>query len=190
MISSRNLEGKHLNIPENDRFADSFRDVFELNSDGSQCAVSLNGGFLGVMDTQTPENDLIIYDESEYSRFDGQFIGQKLAFSAAGSPGSVFGIIDCEEGLYLGDMEGSSVFGLRQYGGRLYVSQNDTLVGFDTDTFEQSEIAYTENKNINTFDISDKFAITASDDSYSIFFKEAGKLQTEQSEKSESFSMA
>lgn len=189
VISSRNLEGKHLNIPENDRFADPFRDVFELNSDGSQCAVSLNGGFLGVMDTQTPENDLIIYDESEYSHFDGQFIGQKLAFSAAGSPGSVFSIIDCEEGLYLGDMEGSSVFGLRQYGGRLYVSQNDTLVGFDTDTFEQSEIAYTENKNINTFDISDKFAITASDDSYSIFFKEAGKLQTEQSEKSESFAL-
>lgn len=177
--SSRSLNGRHLNIPENDRFADSFRDVFELNNDGSLCAVSLSNGYLGCMDTVQPENDLIVYDESEYSYFDGRFIGNKFAFSAAGTSGSLFGIIDCEEGRYIGDMEGNSVFGIKAYDERLFVTQNDTVVEFNPETFEQTEIAYTENKNIKAFDISDSYAIAAADDSYTVFFSGARQLQTE-----------
>lgn len=187
VIASRDLDGKHLNIPENDRFADALRDVFELNGDGSQCAVSLNDGFLGVLDPTDPENDLIIYDSSDYSVFDGEFTGNKFAFSGAGNGGSVFGIIDCEAGIYLGDMEGSSAFGISKYDGKLYVSQNDTIVEFNTDTFEQTEAAYTEGLNIKSFDISDKFIITASDSSFNIFNRDGVMIQSGQCEKTPDF---
>lgn len=187
LISCRSLGGKHLNIPENDRFADSFRDVFELNNDGSMCAVSLNNGFLGFIDAVKPEKDLIVYEDSEYSYFDGKFIDTKFAFSAAGAPGALFGIIDCKAGQYIGDMEGNSKFELCTYGGKLFVSQNDTIVEFNTETFEQAEIAYTENKNIKAFDISEKYAVAATDDSYTVFFGGAGQLQTESCETEDNF---
>ena len=83
IISFRELNGRHLNVPENDRFADSDRDVFALNQDGSLCAASLTGGYLSVMDVYDMFNDLIIYEESDYAVFDGDFIGNIFAFSAA-----------------------------------------------------------------------------------------------------------
>lgn len=186
-ISCRSLDGKHLNVPENDRFADSFRDVFELNDDGSMCAVSLNNGYFGFIDPAQPEKDLIVYEESEYSYFDGKFMGSKFAFSAAGTPGALFGVIDCEAGEYLGDMEGNSRFELCTNDGKLFIAQNDTVVEFNTDTFEQTETAYTENKNITAFDISEKYAIAATDDSYTVFFGGAGQLQTESCETAADF---
>lgn len=190
IISSRSFMGKHLNVPENDRFADPGRDVFELNDDGSLCAVSLNDGFLGIIDTVDPENDMIIYDESEYSYFEGKFIGTRFAFSAAGTQGSLFGIIDCDAGEYLGDMEGNSVFSLKEYNGKLYVSQNDTIVEFNTETFEQTEAAYTENKNITAFDVSENYIVAAVNDGWTVFDRGAGILQTEKCENEKDFVIA
>ncbi len=187
LISSRSLDGRHLNIPENDKFADSGRDVFELNYNGSICAVSLNGGYLGLVDAYDQSNDLTVYESSGYTYFDGSFIEENFAFSAAGTPGSIFGILDYEVGEYLGEMTGNAVFGIEDYSGKLYITLNDTIVEFDTENFSQTEIAYTENKNINTFDISDNYTIAATDDDFSIFFKGAGLLQTESCEIMENF---
>ncbi len=190
IISTRQLDGKHFNIPENDKFANSERDVFELNNDGSMCAVSLNGGYLGIMDIYNMYNDLIIYESSDYSLFNGVFKDNIFAFSAAGSNGSVFAMVDYAGGVYLGEMSGNSVFGIKLYNDKLYISQNDTAVMIDTETFEQTEIAYTENKNITAFDISDNYAVSAADDGYSVFYRGAGILQSEQRDVSPDFVIA
>lgn len=178
LISVRGLDGKSLNIPVNDKFADSGRDVFELNGDGSVCAVSLTGGYLGLLDIYNIFNDLIIYESSDYTAFGGGFIDNVFAYSAAGGSGSVFEMIDFQNDLSLGSIEGSGVFGVTVYGGKFYVTQNDTAVSIDPSTLEQTEAAYTENKNITAFDISDSFAISAANDGFSVFYRGAGVLQT------------
>ncbi len=182
LISLQELDGRNLNVPENDRFADADRNVFELNEDGSMCAVSLSDGYLGVMHIYDDQRDIVVYDASDYSHFDGNFIGSVFAFSAAGASGSQLGLIDCADAQYLGGMDSNTVFAVKAYDGRLYVSLNDTLVMMDTETFEQTAAAYTENKNIDSFDISGKYVIVSADESYSVFFSGAGLLQSEQRE--------
>lgn len=179
LISLRNLDGRKLNVPENDRFADSDRNVFELNEDGSLCAVSLSNGYLGIMDIYDEQRDMIVYNVSDNSYFDGNFVDNIFAFSSAGASGSLFGLIDCNTAQYLGGMDGNSIFTVKTYNDKLYVSLNDTVVMMNTETFEQTEVAYTENKNIDSFDISEKYAIATADNSYSIFFGGAGLLQSD-----------
>lgn len=187
VLSSRELYGRHLNIPENDRFTDSGRDVLELNLDGSMCAVSLTGGYLGIMDIYNEENDLVIFDGSDYTRFDGKFLDNIFAFSAAGSSGSIFGMVDWVNAEYLGDMPGNSIYRLTVYDGELYITQNDTIVHMDTRTYEQTETAYTENQNINAFDISENYVISAVDRAVTIFARGTGILQTEGCEEAPDF---
>lgn len=187
IISYRELDGRRLNVSDNIKFADPGGYVLEMNSDGSRCAVSLSGGYLGVIDIYNSLNDLIIYDTSDNTVFEGVFTGDKFAFSAAGKSGSLFGMIDCETGQYLGDMAGNSPFGIAVYNGGLYVTQNDTAVMIDPETFEQTEIAYTENKNIKAFDISENYAVSATDNGYSVFFRGAGILQTDIREEAPEF---
>lgn len=179
LISFRELDDKHLNIPENDKFTDTQRDVFELNDDGSMCAVSLNGGYLGLLDIYNKFNDLIIYEASDYSIFDGNFIVDSFAYSAAGNSGSLFGVVNYKTDKYVGDINGNAIFSVTLHDDEIYISQNDTIVKVDADTFAQTEIAYTENKNITAFDISDKYIVSATNDGFSIFYRGAGLLQTE-----------
>ncbi len=187
IVSFRELYGNHLNVPENDKFADPGGSVLKMNEDGSMCAVSLDGGYFGILDIYNLFNDLIIYESSGYTAFDGMFFGDIFAFSAAGGSGSIFGMANCKTGQYLGDMAGNSIFKIRKHNGRLYVSQNDTAVMIDTETFAQTEIAYTENKNISAFDISDNYVISAWDGGYSVFFRGAGILQNNVRERSTDF---
>lgn len=178
LISERSLNGNHLNVPENDRFADSQRDVFELDDKGRLCAISLNNGYLGFMDIDDPENDLILYEESDYTNFDGGYSGDLFAFSAAGRSGSLFGLIDITNAEYIGDMTGNSIFDVQIRNDKIYLSEDDVLVEFDPKTFEEIPAAYTEDKNIIGYDISDKYVLAATDDTYSIFFEDAGLMQT------------
>ena len=179
VISVRELEGKHPDIPENDNYADACRSIFELNGSGSMCAVSLTEGYLGIIDVFDESGDLIIYDTSDYSYFNGKFLGDIFGFSASGKTGAVFGIVDWVNGQYIGDMQGNTPFKILTYDDKLYVSQNDTVVQMNTDDFSQSEAAYTENKNITALDVSDKYIISAFDGGYSIFSNGAYILQSE-----------
>lgn len=185
LITERSLEGRHLNIPENDMYADAMRDVFELDEKGEFCAVSLSGEYLGVLNIKDPERDLIIFDETDdhgYTHFEGAFIKNDFAFSAYGNKGALFGIIDCKDVAYLGDMTSDSLYRLKAYKDKLYVIQNATAVEFNTDTFEQTEVAFTDTNNINAFDISDNYVLAATPEGYSVFYGGAGLLQSNTSE--------
>lgn len=182
LISSRSLDGKHFNIPENDMYADAMRDIFELNENGSLCAVSLNGGYMGFVSIDNPDDDLILYEQSDNTFFDGCFAGSIFAFSAAGGSGSLFGLIDTEDVNYIGDMPGSSFYSVAEHDGQIFLSENDVLVQFDINTFEDHPAAYTEDNNIIGFDISDNCIIAAMKDGYRIFYSGAGLLQAESCE--------
>ncbi len=176
LVSYRELDGKHLNIPENDKFADAERDVFELNEDGSLCAVSLEGGFLGMLDIYDYDGDLIIYDASDYADFSGVFCDDLFTFSAFGGADPIFGMADFKTAEYIGDLTENDPVELKVYNGELYITRNDTVFKVETETLEQIEAAYMENKNITALDISDKYIICAAEDGYSIFYKNAGLM--------------
>ena len=185
LISFRKLDG-HLNIPENDRFADAMRDVFELNSDGSRCAVSLNGGALWVLDIYNKFNDLYIYETSDFTVFDGEFAGDVFAYSAYGNK-SVFGAVDVRTGRKLGELNANAPISVSNHDGEIYITQNDTVVKIDMTTFEQSPAAYTENKDVTSFDVSDKYVISATGDGFSVFSLGAGLVQSEEREAAPDF---
>ncbi len=185
LISFRELDG-HLNIPENDRFADAMRDVFELNSDGSRCAVSLNSGALWVLDIYNKFNDLYIYEMSDFTVFDGEFAGDVFAYSAYGNK-SVFGMVDVNSGKKLGELNANAPISVSNHDGEIYITQNDTVVKIDMATFEQSPAAYTENKDVTAFDVSDKYVISATGDGFSVFSLGAGLVQSEEREAAPDF---
>ena len=185
LISFRELDG-HLNIPENDRFADAMRDVFELNSDGSRCAVSLTDGALWVLDIYNKFNDLYIYETSDFTVFDGEFVGDVFAYSAYGNK-SVFGAVDVRTGRKLGELNANAPISVSNHDGEIYITQNDTVVKIDMTTFEQSPAAYTENKDVTSFDVSDKYVISATGDGFSVFSLGAGLVQSEEREAAPDF---
>ena len=185
LISFRELDG-HLNIPENDRFADAMRDVFELNSDGSRCAVSLTDGALWVLDIYNKFNDLYIYETSDFTVFDGEFSGDVFAYSAYGNK-SVFGAVDVKTGRKLGELNANAPISVSNHAGEIYITQNDTVVKIDMATFEQSPAAYTENKDVTAFDVSDKYVISATGDGFSVFSLSAGLVQSEERETAPDF---
>ncbi len=179
LISFRDLQDRHLNVPENDRFADAERDVFELSSDGSLCAISMTGGSLWVLDIYNKFNDLYVLYTSDYTVFDGEFFGNRFAYSAYGSEGSAFRIVDISSDKEVGGIKSNSLISVRKHAGAAYISQNDTVVKIDTETFGQSPAAYTENKDITAFDVSDKYVISATSDGFSVFSLGAGLIQSE-----------
>lgn len=181
------LNGMHFNIPENDLFADALRDVFELNEDGSALAVSLNGGFLGIIDSIDRAGDIVIYDSSDNTAFKGGFLGDIFAFCADSPTGSVFGLANYRAVEYLGEMSSTDPFDMKIYSGNLYISQNDSTVIIDTETFEQIPEAYTENQNIKSFDISDKYAISSYNGGWQISFKGIGAMQSAEQEETPDF---
>ena len=185
LISFRELDG-HLNIPENDRFADAMRDVFELNGDGGRCAVSLNNGALWILDIYNKFNDLYVYETSDFTIFDGEFAGDIFAYSAYGNK-SVFGAVDVKTGRKLGELNANAQISVSNHAGEIYISQNDTVVKIDMTTFEQTPAAYTENKDVTAFDVSDKYVVSATGDGFSVFGLGAGLVQSEKRETAPDF---
>lgn len=179
MISFRSLDGRHLNVPENDRFADLDIDVFEMNEDGSLCAVSLTDGYLGILDIYNEFNDLVIYENSPYLIFDGKFIEDLFVFSASVNSDSTWGLVNYKMAELLGDIPETSPVCIETYDGRLYVSRNDEVFMIDTGTLDMYRVAYTENNDITAFDISDKYVISAAGEGYTIFYGGGGILQTD-----------
>jgi len=71
----------------------------------------------GFFDLENPEDNMIIYDETNYGHFEGGFYGKYFAFAANKSDQSLFGLIDIKEGLYVGSLESRDNFHLKQMGG-------------------------------------------------------------------------
>lgn len=187
LISFRVLDG-HLNIPENDRFADAMRDVFELNSDGSRCALSLSGGALWILDIYNEFNDLYVYETSDFTVFDGEFSGDIFTYSAYGNR-AVFGAVNVINGKKLGELSSGAPISVSRSGRDIYITQDGTVVKIDMTTFEQTPAASAEG-TVTAFDISDKYAVAATESGFSVFGLGAGLIQTEEREAPPDFVLA
>lgn len=169
---------RYLPAPVNDIFADPGGIVFSLNEDGSMLAASFSDGGLTVFDLDNPDEDMIVYEESDYVRFEGGFCGQYFAFAANKSDESIFGLIDIAEAVYLNGYNSRSNFLFRTDSEGMYLSDGSLLVSFDPDTLEETELAYTANANISAFSVNEGYILAATDDNCFSFYDSGANLMS------------
>ena len=140
------------------------------------------------MDTEHPEDDLIVYENSDYTEFAGGFHGDKFVFSAGKSGHSIFGLVNVEEGTYIGDMESNLRMKAKADERGIWVSEGNLLSEFDPDTLDDKEIAFTDTWNISNFSVSDKHALAVTNEpGFTIFDQGENALVHEKSDEEYSF---
>ena len=188
LLRERSMGDKKMPSAFNDSFADPDNAIFCLNMDGTMLAISFSDGGLYVMDTEHPEDDLIVYENSDYTEFAGGFHGDKFVFSAGKSGHSIFGLVNVEEGTYIGDMESNLRMKAKADERGIWVSEGNLLSEFDPDTLADKEIAFTDTWNISNFSVSDKHTLTVTDEpGFSIFDQGENALVHEKSDEEYSF---
>lgn len=188
LLRERSMGDKKMPSAFNDSFADPDNAIFCLNMDGTMLAISFSDGGLYVMDTEHPEDDLIVYESSDYSEFAGGFHGDKFVFSAGKSGHSLFGLVNVEEGTYIGDMESNLRMKAKADARGIWVSEGNLLSEFDPDTLDDKEIAFTDTWNISNFSVSDKHTLAVTDEpGFSIFDQGENALVHEKSDEEYSF---
>lgn len=179
-LYERSFEGNHLQVAANDIFADPEDEIFALNEEGTLLAVSFAGGGLMVYDMDSPEEDLIIFDASQYAHFEGGFCEKYFVYAASAGSGSEFGIVDTEEGVLLGGSQSGSPYRLKAGAEGICLANENLLVRFDPVTLEQQELAYTDSVNITGFAVDDGYVLVAgSDNSFAFYDGGANRMSSE-----------
>ena len=131
-------------IVDNDTFADPNDNLFAISEDGKYLALSFENGGLFVYDTTTAEEYIEIYDQSEFTHFEGGFYGQYFAFSSTTDGLSVFAVIDTVELEQTGGFELDDRIGVVTNESGIYISNESTIVKIHPITGEQEEVAYAD----------------------------------------------
>lgn len=180
MTGKCSFEGRRMQVPFNDTFADAQNRIFSLNGDGSLLAVSFTDGGLMIFDRDDADGSMEIYDKSVYISFAGGFCGKYFAFAANGDAESLFGLLDVEKAEYLGDYTSQENFLLRTDGENIYLADGNLLVRFDPETRKEIEIAHTENEKITAFTVNDGYVLAATDhQSFSFYDSGAHRMSSE-----------
>ena len=175
-IRECSFKGNQMQVAVNDIFANPHNRIFSLNQNGSLLAVSFSGGALRIFDLENSDEDMIIYEETAYGHFEGGFCGKYFAFAADKNDESLFGLVNTEEGVYVGVVESRDQFFLKTDEQNIYLTNKNLLVSLDPDTLEQKELAYTNDVNITGFSIGDGYVIVATDDKKFSFYDSGANL--------------
>lgn len=171
------FQGAHMAVAANDIFADPKNGVFALNRDGSLLAVSFSGGGLTVFDLEDSDGDMVIYEESEYGRFQGGFCGKYFAFAADGGTDR-FGLVDTEAAALIGSLESRDGFLLKADEGGIYLGSGNVLIELDSATLEELEVAYTGSLAMANFAVGGSHALVATEDGCFSFYDSAASLMS------------
>lgn len=130
--------------PVNTMFGDPENDIFVLDKAGRYLAVSFADGALMIYDTQDADGEIEIFDQSEYTFFEGGFYDRWFGFVASDGTNSDFYAIDMKALDMAGSMSVPGTMRLRVDTDGFCLSQNGVLVRLDIDSGKQSELAFTE----------------------------------------------
>ncbi|MBR4082988.1 MAG: protein kinase [Lachnospiraceae bacterium] len=180
VLAKCSFNGLHMPKVANDIFADPGNDILALNEDGSMLAVSFANGGLMIFDWKNPENDLILYDESEYKKFKGGFSGNYFAFAVEKSGEAEFGLVDIDNAEYVGGYSSQDSILLQADESGIFVANGSLLVELDPETMEEKELAYTQDTRIVSFKTGDKYTLVATDDNGFAFYDKAARLTSKQ----------
>ena len=169
-VWERSFDGLHLKVPANDIFADAEDDIFALDEDGDMLAVSFHNGGLYLLDLQDSEEDLILYEESDYRHFEGGFCGRYFAFTAEKSDEAVFGLVDVPEAFFAGGFSSAEGMVLQADENGIYLAGGGLLTEVELDTLEEREIAYTAGGRIIGFCAGSEYTLVATENQGYAFY--------------------
>ncbi len=164
--------GLHQRVLSNDVLSDQGDNLFALNGDGTLLAASFENGALWVFDLRDSENDVEVYDQSEYVHFEGGFHGDFFAFSATSSGGndSVFAVLDMVQLVQTVGYQNTAPFHVQADESGIYISTGHTLVQMNTDTWNDTSVAYSEGAFIVSFCKGTPYTVAALQDGTYAFY--------------------
>ncbi|NBI71571.1 hypothetical protein D3Z50_10950 [Clostridiaceae bacterium] len=176
----RELAAHPMSTGVNDMFTNPGDHIFALNEDGSLLAASFADGSLFLCGLDDPDRDRVILEEetTEYRQLSGGFCGKYFAFVSNQADRSQFGLVDAEEGLYIGGYEETDPFALKTDADGIYLSSGNLLVSFDPETFEETELAYTGSGTLTGFSVGDGYVLAATGDQGYSFYDDAARLMS------------
>lgn len=177
----RELGARPMSTGVNDIFTNPGGSIFALNEDGSLLAASFADGSLLLCGLDDPDGDLVILEETEasgYRELSGGFCGKYFAFVSNQADRSQFGLVDAEEGIYIGGYEEMDPFSLKTDPDGIYLSNGNLLVSFDPETFEETELAYTGSRTLTGFSVGDGYVLTATGDQGYSFYDGGARLMS------------
>lgn len=179
-IKECSFYGQRMPVPANDIFTNPQSSVFSLNRDGTMLAVSFSEGGLQIFDLTKPDNDLIIFDRSDYRFFSGGFCGKYFAFAANESAESLFGLVDTEAAEYIGGHSSPDPFLLTAEEAGIYLANGNLLVSFDPATLKETELAYAEDAKITGFSVGKDYVLLGTDGpGFSFYDRGANRMSSE-----------
>lgn len=183
-LTERSFEGLHMDIAVNDIFADPGDDILALNADGTMLAVSFSNGGLMILNLQDTEEDMIIYEESDYNHFEGGFCGQYFAFTAEKGGEARFGLIDTEKAVYIGGYESNESMILQADEKGIFLANENLLVSLEMNSaqeLQEKELAYTNSTVITAFSVGKEYVLTATNDQSFSFYDGGANLSLTES---------
>lgn len=168
-IQRISFESRKQPVAVNDNFADPNDSIFALNNDGSMLAVSFDDGSLTLFDLNDRENDLIIYEDTEYTHFEGGFFGKYFAFSSTNDQESVYMSVDCEAAEALTSFSMQSIINVKTDESGIYLCNEGTVVKIDPVSGQQEEKAYIPDMCADYFVCND-FTVLASENGGLLYF--------------------
>lgn len=170
------FENHHQQVASNDRFANPNDNIFALDYSGKWLAASFADGSLTIFNIDSNDQNLELFENSDFTHFEGGFFGKYFAFSATNSENSVFAVIDTEEYIQTGGFESTSPFSVQADERGIYISMENILVKIDPETGEQTEVAYTDT-DITGFSIGKSDVITSNkENKFNFFNSQAVKI--------------
>ncbi len=182
LLHTVDFGGLGLSVTANDVFLDPEDDLFALNASGTLLAVGFSNGGLTIFDLSAAPDNLILYESSDFTHFQGGFYGRFFAWSAyaAATEENIFGVVDTAAKEVIGGFAGDSMlYHASADESGIYVSLDDVLVRLDPETGEQTELAYTSGAEITSYALSGGYTIVqTADGAVSVFDSQANLRDT------------
>ncbi len=169
------FEANKQRVVGNDTFVDPKDNLLALNNNGQFLAASFENGGLMVFDTTDAENSVEIYDQSEFTHFEGGFNGQYFAFSSTTDGSSVFAVINMEQMAQEGGFALDSRIGVNADESGIYISNKSTVVKIHPVTGDQQEVAYADS-DVRMFSTDTQNTIVATEKNDYILYDKSAVL--------------
>lgn len=167
--------GKKQRVVDNDIFADPMDNLLKLSRDGKYMAVSFDDGSLTLFNTENPDDSITIFENSEYTHFEGGFYENYFAFSGTNENESEFIIVDIQNAIITQDFVTDGKITVKTDKEGIYLSNLSTAVKIDPVTGEQKELAFADS-DIKDFSVYKEKILVLTEKNECLFYKDGGRL--------------
>lgn len=177
LVSTVSFEGRKQLVNADEIYIDRRDSLLALNRDGSALAVSFSDGTLAIFDTESGTVTEDLLPASGYTHFEGGFYEKYFVFCADGAGEKpLFAQVNLVDSTKDLAMYLPSPFLLQVDHRGVYIASGNTLVRFDPDTQEQTEVAYTTDLDIGAFCCVEEFAVVTAGNRVLFFDRGANRI--------------